>query len=113
MTVCVAFDAGGAAGAENEVVVEDLPTGEPVFRASNRDGGNGREAKVWQAVNDTDQPKTYRIEARHKDGRLDPADPWVSCPDKLLFASPVARVIGYEGGRNEDAAGALATVVWH
>jgi len=108
MTVCVTFNGSG----ENEVIVEDLPTGEPVFRASSRNDP-ATESRVWQAVNDSDRPRAYRILARRKDARVDPAHPWVNNADRLLFGNHVARVIGYENDGDEAFNDAVATVVWH
>src|SRR4051794_15117218 len=100
MTVCVAFpggpssSGGGAADdGEREVIVEDIPTGQHLFRASSR----GPESRVWQTQNDTDQPKVFRILARHRSGEAaDEEAAWVFNSDRLLFANPVTRVIGYD-----------------
>ena len=104
MTVSVAF----CAADENEVVLEDLLEGKPLFRASSRGG----TPCTWEAVNRSDAVKEYLISSRHRHDAAS-GQPWLPCRDKVLLETPRTRVVGYEDGADENYTDAVATVVWH
>lgn len=94
---------------ENHISVRDFVSGTELFN-SNSHFGNNRQ---WESpVNKSDQPTIYTIASSHKNTPPNGREPWYPSAERIVFAGPDSKIIGYEDGNDGDFNDAVATMVW-
>jgi hypothetical protein len=94
---------------ENHVSVRDFVSGGEIFNANSHMNNN----RHWESpVNTSPEPKLYSLLSFHKNTPPDGREPWYPSAERVVFAGPASRIIGYEDSTDGDFNDAVASVLW-
>jgi hypothetical protein len=94
---------------ENLIVVKDYSNGVEVLNSNSHMNSN----RHWESpVNVNDTPTIYELRGYHKNTPPDGGEPWYESVERVIFANPVTKVVGYEDAGDNDFNDAVATVTW-